>query len=216
MESLEAADATIIELRTKHRVEKRRADEAESKLERSIGDHRVTTVQYQAATEALQNARTDNEKFERLHDAIRNERATAAATAVEERQERQAVEKKLEDMRERRDDCERQYLAANSRETNLKIELKHANDKIEHQCEEIKRLQHAIVEKNDRISELEGQIAGFRQQVEGTNTEGRVTNAELTAVRKQLKDTQNDRNDLRITLAERDRTLQSWREFVFN
>jgi chromosome segregation ATPase len=151
-----------------------------------------------------------------LHDAVRNERATAAATAVEERQERQAVEKKLEDMRERRDDCERQYLAANSRETNLKIELKHANDKIEHQCEEIKRLQYAIIEKNDRISELEGQIAGFRQQVEGTNTEGRVTNAELTAVRKQLKDTRNDRNDLRITLAERDRTLQSWREFVFN
>jgi hypothetical protein len=62
MESLEAANATIIELRTKHRVEKRRADEAESKLERSIADHRVTTVQYQAATEALQNARTDNEK----------------------------------------------------------------------------------------------------------------------------------------------------------
>jgi hypothetical protein len=145
-------------------------------------------------------------------DAVRDERATTAA-------ERQAVEEmrgQLGDMREQRDNFERQYLDATSRENTLKLELKHANGEIERQSNEVARLEQTLFERNDRISELEGQIAGFKEQVEGTNTEGLATNAELTSVRQQLANTQDDRNNLRITLAERDRVLQLWREIVFH
>ena len=161
---------------------------------------------------ALADANAEIEELRRQMDnAIRDERASTAAA----RQANNELYDQLSDMREKRNDCEMQYLEATSRETILKIERKHANIKIERQGNNVTRLEQTLVKRDDRISELEGQIAGFREQVKGANTEGHVTNIELTAVRQQLTNTQEIRDNLRLTLAERDRVLQLWHDLVF-